>query len=65
MCGDYHSYGKSILNGSLMGRSSVNGQFSIAMLNNKRVYNGLYIYIVAAVGDICLTIWDYRNGMLF
>ena len=32
-----HSYGKSIVNGGL--NSSVNGPFSIAMLNNQRVYH--------------------------
>ena len=33
----WHSYGKFIINGGFMGKSSVNGPFSIAMLNKQRV----------------------------
>ena len=33
----YHSHGKSLINGGFNGKSSMNGPFSMAMLNNQRV----------------------------
>ena len=38
--GYLNSHGKSPINGGLMGKSSIDGSFSMAMFNNQRVIDG-------------------------
>jgi hypothetical protein len=48
----------------LMGKSSVNGQFSMAMLNNQRVYINVQVSIIKYIGKYVLVISPILIGTL-